>query len=417
MKQKVPYLLLAIDFGASATKAIGSLVGTREDCITLSMSPHCIEVDNNSSLIPDPDFDEHQSWVTIEGKSYALGNLAATKFNSSLKVKPLKFTSAVQKACAVISVFAQKFQLPEKFNLSLAFVLPPAEWEHRQTIVDRMAAAVQDLITPRGKIKPKLLSLSPFQEGMGVLLGQELNPKEIATITVVMVGFRNTSIFTANYGSVGGSQTSDLGFHHLLKEIAGKTGYRIEDLIEPVFNYTYFKRQIAEYTCLIANCEQSLKDFSGFDYERRGHLQLELEASNQKINEYQSESELTFNSLLRNSGADRSAEVEMLIRSIEKEQTNYSTKIKDWLSEMMPSESNLILMSGGTIEYLDEDFKAFLQAKIVKKDRLQLRTHLAIHIPENIRFKTVSKERFADIYSLWNWTSSKLEVSQTGNLK
>ncbi len=411
MKQKVPHLLLAVDFGASATKAIGSLVGTREDCVTLSMSPHCVEVDDNSLLTSDPDFGEHQSWVTIEGKSYALGNLATTKFNSSLKVKPLKFTSAVQKACAVISIFAQKFQLPEKFELSLAFVLPPAEWEHKQTIVDRMRAAVKDLITPRGRIKPKLSSLSPFPEGMGVLIGQELNLKEIATITVVMVGFRNTSIFTANYGSVGGSQTSDLGFHNLLKEIAGKTGYRIEDLIEPVFNYTYFKKQITKYTCLIVDCQQSLKDFSGFDYEHRGHLKLELEAFNQKLTEYQSESELIFNSLLKNSGEDRSTEVGMLIKAIEKEKINYLNKIKDWLSEMMLSESNLILMGGGTIEYLDEDFKAFLQTKIVKEDRSQLRTHLAISMPEKLRFKTVSKERFADIYSLWNWISSKLEVS------
>ena len=328
MKQKVPHLLLAIDFGASATKAIASLVGTPSDCITLSMSPHCVEVDDDSLLIDAPDFSEHQSWVTIEGKSYALGNLATTKFNSSLKVKPLKFTSAVQKACAVISIFAQKFQLPERFELSLTFVLPPAEWDHKQTIATRIRAAVRDLITPRGRIKPKLLSLSPFPEGMGVLLGQELNLKEIAAITVVMVGFRNTSIFMANYGSVNGSQTSDLGFHNLLKEIAGKTGYRIEDLIEPVFNYTYFKRQIAKYTRQIADYEQSLKDFSGFDYGRRERLKLELELLNQNLTEFQIESESVFNSLLKNSDEDRVAEVAMLITVIEKEDIAYLARVK-----------------------------------------------------------------------------------------
>jgi hypothetical protein len=409
MKQKVPHLLLAIDFGASATKAIGSLVGT-EDCITLSMSPHCVEVDDSSLLTPNPDFGEHQSWVTIEGKSYALGNLATTKFNSSLKVKPLKFTSAVQKACAVISIFAQKFRLPERFELSLTFVLPPAEWDHKQTIAARIKAAVKDLITPRGRIKPKLLSLSPFPEGMGVLLGQGLNLKEIATITVVMVGFRNTSIFMANYGSVNGSQTSDLGFHNLLKEVAGKTGYRIEDLIEPVFNYNYFKKQIATHTRQIVDCEQSLRDFSGFDYNRREQLKLELETFNRKLTEFQIESELVFNPLLKNSGEDRVAEVDMLISAIEKENISYLVRVKDWLSEMMPSRADLILLGGGTVEYLDEDFQSFLQSKIVEKSRAKLRTHLTINIPKGIKFSSVSKERFADIYSLWHWVNSRLNV-------
>jgi hypothetical protein len=408
MKQKVPHLLLAVDFGASATKAIGSLVGTPSDCITLSMSPHCVAVDDSLLLTPDPDFGEHQSWVTIEGKSYALGNLSITKFNSSLKVKPLKFTSAVQKACAVISIFAQKFRLPERFELSLTFVLPPAEWDHKQTITDRIKTAVKDLITPRGRIKPKLLSLSPFPEGMGVLLGQELNLKEIATITVVMVGFRNTSIFIANYGSVNGSQTSDLGFHNLLKEIAGKTGYRIEDLIEPVFNYTYFKQQLAKYTHRIVDCEQSLKDFSGFDYSDRDRLKRELELFNRKLTEFQSELELVFNPLLKNSGEDRVAEVDMLIAVIEKENIAYSVRIKDWLNEMMPARADLILLGGGTVEYLNEDFKSFLQSKIFERGRAKLRAHLVINIPESIKFSSVSKERFADIYSLWYWVNSRL---------
>ena len=410
MKQKVPHLLLAIDFGASATKAIASLVGTPSDCITLSMSPHCVEVDDNSLLTNDPDFNEHQSWVKIEGKSYALGNLATTKFNSSLKVKPLKFTSAVQKACAVISVFAQKFQLPERFELSLTFVLPPAEWDHKQTIADRIKAAVQDLITPRGRIKPKLKSLSPFPEGMGLLLGQELNLREIATIAVVMVGFRNTSIFLANYGSVNGSQTSDLGFHNLLKEIAGKTGYRIEDLIEPVFNYTYFKQQIAKYTHQIDDCEQSLRDFSGFDYSHREQLKRELELFNRKLTEFQVGLELVFNPLLKNSGEDRVPEINMLIAVIEKENIAYLVRVKDWLNEMMPSIADLILLGGGTVEYLNEDFKSFLQKKIIKSSPEKLCTHLAINIPESIKSSNISKERFADIYSLWHRINSRLNA-------
>jgi hypothetical protein len=224
-----------------------------------------------------------------------------------------------------------------------------------------------------------------------------------------MVGFRNTSIFMANYGSVNGSQTSDLGFHNLLKEIAGKTGYRIEDLIEPVFNYTYFEQQIAKYTRQIVDGDRGLKDFSGFDYSYRDRLKRELELFNRKLTEFQIESELVFNPLLKNSGEDRVAEVDMLIAVIEKENIAYAARIRDWLNEMMPSRSDLILLGGGTVEYLTEDFKFFLQKKMIENDPAKLHTHLAIDIPKSIKFSSVSQERFADIYSLWYWVNSRLK--------
>jgi hypothetical protein len=75
---------------------------------------------------------------------------------------------------------------------------------------------------------------------------------------------------------------------------------------------------------------------------------------------------------------------------------------------MMPSRSDLILLGGGTVEYLDEDFKSFLQSKIIKNGRAKLHTHLVIDIPESIKFSSISKERFADIYSLWYWVNSRL---------
>ena len=116
-------------------------------------------------------------------------------------------------------------------------MLPPAKWENRTFVIERLQAAMEELDTPCGRIKPKLVSISPFPEGMGILLGQNVDIKDVLTMTVVMLGFRNASVFTSSNGTVNRPHPSDLGFNDLLKEIAGKTGYHIGAMTEPVFKH------------------------------------------------------------------------------------------------------------------------------------------------------------------------------------
>lgn len=181
-------------------------------------------------------------------------------------------------------------------------------------------------------------------------------------------------------------------------------------MVEPIFNYTHIKKQIIKCTQRIAESEQNLEDFSGFDYNYRERLKLDLELSKRKVTEFQINLERVFDPLLKNSGKDRETEANMLIAAIEKGNIAYSVRLKDWLNEMMPSKSDIILLCGGTAEYLDKDFQVFLQDKILEGDIGKLYLHLAIKIPKNITDANVSKERFADIYSLWHRINSRLNL-------
>ena len=341
MKKLVPHLLLAIDLGASGTKIVASIVG-QPDCKAVLMEPHCVNVDDRQLLTPDPQFDEHNVWVRIAEEFYAIGNLALVKHNATNKLKPPKFTTAVPKICAGIGVFAKKFNLPDKFDLSITFVLPPAEWEQRTIVIEQLQVAVKNLEIPYGKIKPRLLKIYPYPEGMGILLGQKLDLKNFEAVTVVMLGFRNASVFTSRYGTVSLPRSSDLGFHDLLLEIASKTGYKISDMIEPVFRYkTYL-----EY-CKIDNN----KDF----------WKLRIEES--------------LDSILRCTGKERKVEREMLEKNIIKLSNDYLIKLSDWVDERMPSVSDKICVAGGTANYFSEELTELMKVKaFMRSEKMCLST-------------------------------------------
>ncbi len=403
MKKQLPHLLLAVDLGASGTKIVASIVG-QPDCQAVLMTPHCIKVDDKDSLASDPNFDENSIWVKIGEESYAVGKLAAIKHNATNKLKPAKFTIAVPKICAAIGVFAQKFSLPDKFDLSISFVLPPAEWEHKTIVIERLQIAMKDLETPRGKIKPKLLSISPSPEGMGILLGQDVDIKSVPMMTVIMLGFRNASVFTSSNGMVNRPQSSDLGFHDLLKEIAGKTGYNIADTIEPVFNYKQGMNDVEISTTKLLRLEQDLKAWAGLDfYDRDRHRLTQPDRDNvakyqQQILQDKLAANQSLNPLLRCTGADRQIELDGLTKTIDKASNDYLTKLTDWLEEMMPSRSDKVCLSGGTANYFESELKDFVKDKVIDRVEGAVCLHSAIKLPDSFG---AYNDRFNDIYSLW----------------
>lgn len=401
MKKQVPHLLLAVDLGASGTKTVASIVG-QPDCQAVLMTPHCVKVDDKDSLASDPHFDENSVWVKIAEESYAVGKLAAIKHNATNKLKPAKFTIAVPKICAAIGVFAQKFNLPDKFDLSISFVLPPAEWEHKTIVIERLQAAIKELDTPRGKIKPKLLSVSPSPEGMGILLGQNVDIKSVPTMTVIMLGFRNASVFTSSNGTVNRPQSSDLGFNDLLKEVAGKSGYNIGDTIEPVFNYKTSMDEVKAWTTKLLRLEQALKTWENMSYYARDGI---ARPDRDNVAKYQQNILLnklaanqSLNPLLRCTGADRQIELDGLTKTIDKASNDYWTKLADWLEEMMPSQSDKVCLSGGTANYFESELKDFVKDKVIDRVEGAVYLHSAIKLPDSFG---AYNDRFNDIYSLW----------------
>jgi len=405
------HLLLAIDLGASGSKIVGSIVG-QPDCKAILMSPHCVEIE--AIVERDPLFDEHNAWVKITDTSYAVGNLAKIKYNATNKLKPAKFSTAVPKICTAIAVCAQAFALPAKFDVSICFVLPPAEWGQASIVIERLQAALRDLETPKGKIKARLLSITPYPEGMGILVGQELDLKDISgAVTVIMLGFRNASVLSAVSGVVSRPHTTELGFHDLLMGIASKTGYKTEDTIEPILNYKAQKQSLADNIAGLLETETSIAKWDSLPWadQRVAYkpdqrvldiYKRAIESGKQLIAE-------SLNPLLRCTGADRQVELDGLLATIDRANKEYWTKLSDWLDENMPSHSSYICLAGGSANY----FKAELELHVTNKmDRGEnrLRWHTKVDVSSAI---TDYDDRFSDIYVLW--TVLKKQYQTTAN--
>jgi hypothetical protein len=403
MKAELPHLLLAVDLGGSGTKIVGGIKGRDGGEKALIMMPHCIEVKNTAELLFDLDFTEHNTWLKLEGVGYAVGNLAATKFNATNKLKPAKFTVAVPKICAAIAVFSQIFKLPAKFNLSLTFVLPPAEWEQKTIVIERLQAALKDFETPKGKIKPKLLSISANPEGMGVLLGQGLDLKKFANITTVMLGHRNASVFATKFGVMSRPQTSDLGFQTILKDIASKTGYGLDELVKPVVDYKKDKSLIKSYNGFVSS-SLSLKTIpSDRFYDRNKNLEIDndIDRYKKEISEYKLRLKNNFQSILKCSGADLELERNRLTDIIDKSAIEYTNKLKDWLDENMDSGLDRLCLCGGTSNFLLDEIKPFLLEQLIDKNEKRLLQH----VPLSEDAKKISElrlsDRYHDIYCLY----------------
>jgi hypothetical protein len=397
MKAESPHLLLAVDLGGSGTKIVGGVQGREGDKALIAM-PHCIEVKNPNELLFNLDFDQHDTWVKIGGMGYAVGNLAATKFNATNKLKPAKFTMAVPKICAAIAVFTQLFKLAAKFNLSLTFVLPPAEWEQKTIVIERLQAALKDLDTPRGKIKPKLLSISAYPEGMGVLLGQGLDLKKFANITVVMIGHRNASVFATKYGVMDRPQSSDLGFHIMLKDIASKTGYNLEELIGPVISYKRIKLSIETYEGFISNCLIK-KINTPTEYYSHRSIDSDIATYEKRLLELRLEIKNKFQSVLKCSGADGDLEKTRLIEIIDNSTIEYINKLTDWMDENMDSGLDRLCLCGGTSNFLLDEIKAHLIEKLIEKKETRLLQHFSLS--EDAKEMLGYGDRYHDIYSLY----------------
>ena len=402
MKTESPHLLLAVDLGGSGTKIVGSLQGSDEVKVSLMM-PHCVDVKDPNDLLFDLDFTEDNTWVKINGIGYAFGNLAAIKYNATNKLKPPKFTTAAPKICAAIAVFAQLFRLPVKFNLSLTFVLPPTEWEHKIIVIDRLQAALKDLDTPRGKLKIKLVLINTQPEGMGILLGQQIDLKSIIdTVTVIMLGYRNASVLSSTRGVVARPITCDLGFSDLLKIITSKTGYKTDDIIVPVFKYSQHKKYIATVSDNLIDVTMRLQKYNHSTYASDRQIASDYE---QQITDAKNQLSLALNPILKCSGKDKQMELDHLIKSIDSANNEYWAKLTDWLEESMPNHSSYICLSGGTANYFKMELESYAKTKMDYNEN-RLRWHTKVEAPQGLG---VSDDRFDDIYALWSELSKKYQ--------
>jgi hypothetical protein len=353
-------LYLSIDYGASSTKVFFGL--NANDYQTLVMPPHSIELDK--SLLPAPSTDTNykdMTWVGMNDRYYAVGNLAKTTYSAISPKKPLKVESLLQKTCAVIFIAAQALGLKHKFKLVLNYVLPPGEIgssSNRDLLVTDVKSTLRLFFTPSGKMQVGLMSCKGYPEGMGLFLFHRKHfPESLdRSIALFMLGHRNASVFTSRKGVIGGYETNDLGFNFYLKQITSKSvGYNLDDLIEPIYNY----QQQRDDSCL--------------------------------------------QTILRTKNKEQQAiELSELKLAIKAARSYYWTMIKTWIDECLDSGIDRVIICGGTADYLKPELLAHLKPKFppIMNGKSELYFHSSINLPGAVQSKGLDY-RLADIYCLW----------------
>ncbi len=317
-----PDLVLAIDLGGSKTKAIAVAYASGAKPVLLCMEPEVADVsyaslqdyEQNKSGTSEP---EDTCWIGVGDDYHAVGFLAQHKYGGNSLLKQLKEASAIPKICGALWVLREKLGLDNKLKVALTVLLPPSEYQDKESLLVKLTSALECFRTPTGEMRVKLLLFDAKSEGAGMylhrraVLGDDINNRALA---IAMVGYRNASVLMSVRGTVSPGLTSEFGMAWMVDAFVRRTsGLHKEDprLIPAIVE--------AGASCLHEPLTRLVR--------KKNPLEIEAEAI-------------------------RMAEALKLSRD------DYFRALVRWLSQQIPVDIDEIIFCGGTAEYLKEELVA-----------------------------------------------------------
>ncbi|MFN6572025.1 ParM/StbA family protein [Dendronalium sp. ChiSLP03b] len=362
------YLLLALDPGTSLTKMIYRILSSIPYKPELfCMEPELISVTKESIDLyesgkinsPSP---ENESWIELEQEYYAVGFLAQKHFEARIKLSELKYENAIPKVLAAVGAIALREGLGNNFKLGLALLLPYGEWEDRERLERGLTAALSNFCFRGQQFSICLECFECKPEGGGLMLtrskklGADFNLLHIA---VLMFGFRDISVVLFERGLSSG-RTENLGLAWMLERIKNRTsGQNLQGLLLAIHQSGSTIKQ---------------KYFKSLARSRKAEFQAD---------------EIT-----------QIMEVSAMIRK------EYCNKVADWLKSSVPSNVDLVIIGGGTAEYLSSELKAlFSNAQISWAAELEEDVRQAFNLPPQ---KDALCIRMTDVYGLFRYLQSQV---------
>ncbi|NJO65901.1 MAG: ParM/StbA family protein [Richelia sp. RM2_1_2] len=350
-KQAYPEVTLTIDFGGSGTKGIVQIRGGKPTAFWMEAS--VIEAPYTSLAFQTRNlgnaYPENTAWVGIGEDYRAVGYLARSIYSATPRLKPRKYELALYKTLAAIWVIKQKFKLSGSFDISLALLLPPGEFEDSALLKPMLKEALTQFDTPTNKINANLVGYECFPESGGIYAmyckntGEAIRRKVIA---LVMLGYRNASVIISRRGILNRGKTAKLGMTKMVDlVIEGTSGLEAEELIEAI---------------VAAGDEPKAQHFY--------HL--------------------------CSSNSTKDAQVEKIISVVNSSRAEYSIALMSWLTEVLPNKNELdeVIICGGTADYLREELDSvFPTTPIV--------WHGGVEVPQTLNEQWLGN-RLADVWAL-----------------
>lgn len=354
---KLPDLIITYDQGASKTKIVAQLYPNGFPEIVL-IEPEIADVGRESLmecvLEGTP---SNNCWVGIPGDGhYALGFLARTQFGGLPMLNELKYSQSIPKICGALWVLQQRFDLPVNFIVAIVVLLPPAEVQDKEQLLCRLQQAFKGFETPTGKLKPRLLFFETVSEGSGVLshrqrvLGKSVYFQQ--KIALLMVGYRNASIFVLNRGKMEPGSTSDFGMSWMVNKFVSRvSGLSATDpKIMPLLVAASARKQ--EASSILA--------------------ELSRKRSPQEI----------------------ATDSELFAAALEKSRDDYVRALTRWVRSILPLDTNEIILCGGTAEYVQTELDTYFQAS-----GISITWNGGVEVPTNVGAGSMSS-RLADVWAM-----------------
>lgn len=311
-------LTLTADFGGSGLKAI--YTGADGKLGSLFMEPEVIVVPKtaiesllqNQLGVCDP---VDAAWVGNSGKYVAVGYLAASRFHANAGLSELKYERGLYRILAAVWVLAQKLQLGNSFKLDLAVLLPASEYESRTKFEQFLRALLKNYETPSGAMSIEIGRFNCYPEGAGVFLlhskrvGGEMRQRKSV---IVMVGYRNASALVSYRGVLDSGKTSNLGMIRMIETVMSKTS----GLSEPTL------------------CKSIVE--TGYDINPTILYKLTRSTT----------------------VAARNDELAKLASVIREAKTLYAATLLSWLNDVIPHDTEEIVLCGGTVDYLKKELNS-----------------------------------------------------------
>ncbi|AKG21329.1 hypothetical protein IJ00_08475 [Calothrix sp. 336/3] len=360
-----PELILALDFGGSATKGIYSGLDMMIPK-SLLMEPEVVKISPDSTIgetlgATDP---ENAVWISYTGQTLAVGYLAKSKYYGNEGLKELKYERAVAKTLAAIWVTSQKLKLGAKFRVALVCLLPPGEFENKESFHQQLKATLADFTTPTGRMRVELFEFKCLPEGAGIYLAYQKQQGKIITtkaIAFAMLGYRNASVLIAERGIIAADgKTSDLGMIRLLEKVVARTSGQTTSQLAPA---------------IVA----AGSDISGTPFLR----------------------------LLRSTNnANKQQELMQIQQAVKLARSEYAAVLTSWLDQVISrNQITEILFCGGTADYMRRELNSHYPG-------MPCLWGVGADIPQQIDSFGLGS-RLADVYSVFLYFWEKVNYGRT----
>ncbi len=368
-------LLLSLDPGSSMTKMIYRIsCSVVSQPVLFCMEPELMRVtkelielyESGRMNSPSP---ENEAWVEFEQEYYAVGFLAQKYFEAQVKLSELKYENAIPKVLAAVGAIATKEGLGTNFVLGLALLLPYGEWEDRERLERGLRVALANFSFRGRQFSLNLECFECMPEGGGLVLtrskklGADFNQMNIA---VLMFGYRDLSAVLFEKGLTSG-KTESLGLAWMVEKVRSRT--------------------------------------SG---QNSSQLLLAIHQSGPTLKPKY------FKSLARSKKAEfKDQEVVQILSVTAMVRKEYWMKVSDWLNSNVPAQIDLIIIGGGTSEYLSQELKTkFAQTQISWAAELEEDVQLAFNLN---RHKDALALRITDVYGLFRYLHNQIEIRSRSN--